>query len=180
LLEQEVGAGRFRQDLFYRLNVIRVHLAPLRERPEDIPILAEHFLRKHGTLQNKKLSFHPDALRWIERRSYPGNVRELENVVERAVAFAAGSQVTIDDLAQERVESVAADHPHSLLPSLKEGFDLDAWLAELEKAMVLKALEETGGSQKRAARLLGASFHSFRYRLRKYGLADAEGESDGG
>jgi two-component system response regulator PilR (NtrC family) len=180
LLEQEVGAGRFRQDLFYRLNVIRVHLPPLRERPEDIPILAEHFLRKHGTLQNKKLSFHPDALRWIEHRPYPGNVRELENVVERAVAFAAGSQVTIDDLPQERVDSVAADSPQSRLPSLTEGFDLDGWLAELEKAMVLKALEETGGSQKRAARLLGASFHSFRYRLRKYGLADAEGESEGG
>ncbi|GAB4210463.1 MAG: sigma-54 dependent transcriptional regulator [Sandaracinaceae bacterium] len=180
LLEQEVGAGRFRQDLFYRLNVIRVHLPPLRDRPEDIPILAEHFLRKHGTLQNKKLSFHPDALRWIEQRAYPGNVRELENVVERAVAFASGSQVTLDDLPQERHEAGDSGNPRSLLPALKDGFDLDAWLADLEKAMVLKALEETGGSQKRAARLLGASFHSLRYRLRKYGLADGEGENEPG
>jgi two-component system response regulator PilR (NtrC family) len=179
-LESEVAAGRFRQDLFYRLNVIRVHLPPLRERAEDVPALAEHFLRKHGALQGKRLTFHAEALRWIERRPYPGNVRELENVVERAVAFASGSQVTLEDLPREPGEPAVPDDPDRLLPPLQEGFDLDAWLAGLEKGMVLKALEQTGGSQKRAARLLGASFHSFRYRLRKYGLADAEGESDGG
>ncbi|MBX7196785.1 MAG: sigma-54 dependent transcriptional regulator [Sandaracinaceae bacterium] len=175
LLEQEVTAGRFRQDLFYRLNVIRVHLPPLRERTEDIPALAEHFLRKHGTLQGKRLGFHPDALRWIERQPYPGNVRELENVVERAVAFAAGSVVTVDDLPAE------SGAPRELrgaaeLPKLGEGgFDLDGWLSELERAMVVKALEQAGGRQKVAAQLLQTSFHSFRYRLRKYGLADDEG-----
>ncbi len=179
-LEQEVGAARFRQDLFYRLNVIRVHLPPLRERTEDVPALAEHFLRKHGALQGKRLTFDADALRWIERQTYPGNVRELENVVERAVAFASGPRVSLDDLPRDESAPEEDAAAARLLPPIRDGFDLDLWLSELEKAMVLKALEQTGGSQKRAARLVGASFHSFRYRLRKYGLADSEGEKDEG
>ena len=175
LLEEEVAAGRFRQDLFYRLNVIRVHLPPLRERTDDIPALAEHFLRKHGTLQSKKLGFQPDALRWIERQPYPGNVRELENVVERAVAFASGPLVTLEDLPQSASSPAHQASPSAELPSLgDDGFDIDAWLAELERAMVLKALDATGGRQKAAARLLRTTFHSFRYRLRKFGLASEE------
>jgi two-component system response regulator PilR (NtrC family) len=176
-LEQEVASNQFRQDLFYRLNVIRVHLPPLRERTEDIPALAEHFLRKHGALQGKRLGFHPEALRWIERQPYPGNVRELENVVERAVAFAAGPLVTTEDLPQDSA-SRAAPAPDAELPPIgEEGVDMDSWLSGLERAMVVKALDSTGGRQKAAARLLRMSFHSFRYRLRKFGLAtdDPEG-----
>jgi two-component system response regulator PilR (NtrC family) len=176
-LEQEVASGHFRQDLFYRLNVIRVHLPPLRERAEDIPALAEHFLRKHGTLQGKKLAFQPDALRWIERQPYPGNVRELENVVERAVAFAAGSTVSVEDLPQDLASARTEEATGPQLPALgDEGLDIDAWLSELERAMVIKALDATGGRQKAAARLLHTSFHSFRYRLRKYGLAADDNE----
>ena len=178
-LEAEVGAARFRQDLFYRLNVIRVHLAPLRERKEDVPVLAEHFLKKHGVLQGKKLSFEPAVLHWIERQPYPGNVRELENVVERAVAFATPPKVTLDDMPEVAEASPMSGDEARLLPAIAEGFELDRWLSELERGMVVKALEQTSGSQKKAARLLGATFHSFRYRLKKYGLADAEGDNEG-
>jgi len=178
-LEAEVGAARFRQDLFYRLNVIRVHLAPLRERKEDVSVLAEHFLRKHGVLQGKKLTFEPAVLHWIERQPYPGNVRELENFVERAVAFATPPKVTLEDMPEGIEITASSTEEERLLPAIAEGFDLDAWLAALERNMVVKALEQTGGSQKKAARLLGATFHSFRYRLKKYGLADAEGDNEG-
>ncbi len=184
-LEAEVAAGRFRQDLFYRLNVIRIHLPPLRERRDDIPMLAEHFLRKHGALQGKRLRFDPAALGWIEAQPYPGNVRELENIVERSVAFASGPLVTPHDLPLASAPAVGAPAPASppstpslTLPELEgQGFDLDAWLSGLERAMVEKALAQSGGHQRRAAKLLGATFHSFRYRLRKYGLAnDADDE----
>jgi len=177
-LEKEVAEGRFRSDLFYRLNVIRVHLPPLRERPEDIPALAEHFLRKHAAMEGKRLTFSNAALRWITAQDYPGNVRELENVIERAVALAAGNEVTLDDLLVERGKVAAG--PVVAPVEIGPGFDLDRWLGELERTLLLRALEQTMGNQTAAAKLLGMTFRSFRYRLRKYGLADdAPDERDG-
>ncbi len=172
-LEADVARGTFRQDLFYRLNVIRIHLPPLRERTEDIPLLAEHFLRKHAALAGKRLAFAPDAMRWILAQPFPGNVRELENVVERAVALALGTRVTTDDLMLRAPEPSTSTASPPEVP-LTDGFDIDAWLGDQEKHLLVRAMARTGGNQTAAAKLLGTSFRSFRYRLRKYGLGDLD------
>ncbi|MDH5671679.1 MAG: sigma-54 dependent transcriptional regulator [Myxococcales bacterium] len=167
-LEQEVAEGRFREDLYYRLNVIKLALPPLRERPEDIPLLAEHFLIKHGAIQDKRLSFAPEALRWLAEQTYRGNVRELENLVERAVTLALGNRLELADLDPEASAS-AGGSPFVLPAELPtDGFDLDAHLAHFEERVLRKALGQCGGVRKEAARLLGMSFRSFRYRLAKY------------
>jgi two-component system response regulator PilR (NtrC family) len=171
-VELDVTEGRFREDLYYRLNVINLRLPPLRERPEDIPLLAEHFLAKHAALQSKRLAFSPGALRWIVAQPYRGNVRELENVIERAVTLAIGERVELVDL-----DPSAASTPPPPLPSIdlsQAGVDLDAYLADVERRALLDALEQTGGVRKRAARLLGMTFRSFRYRLAKYDLAEKD------
>ena len=171
-VEQEVKDGRFRQDLFYRLNVIRLVMPPLRDRPEDIPLLAEHFLTKHGALAGRRLTFSPEALRWIAQQRYPGNVRELENVVERAVTLAAGPRIMLADLP-DAVDVPSEDVPRAItLPP--GGMDLDGFLGETEHRLLLEALERAGGVRKRAASLVGMSFRSFRYRLAKYNLGDAD------
>jgi two-component system response regulator PilR (NtrC family) len=170
-LEERVAAGAFRQDLFYRLNVIRLRLPSLRERPEDIGLLAEHFLRKHGALAGRsRLRFGEEARRWLLAQPYDGNVRELENVVERAVTLARGPVVEVPDLT----ELTAAPPSAGLtLPKIEAGFDLDAYLGGIEHRVLLQALAETGGVRKKAAALLGMTFRSFRYRLAKY-----EGDAD--
>jgi two-component system response regulator PilR (NtrC family) len=177
-LEKEVEAGRFRQDLFYRLNVIRIPMPPLRERTEDVPLLAEHFLAKHAGMHGKKLTFAPEALRWLIAQRYPGNIRELENVVERAAVLARGPVVGLEDLP----DVLSASSPLAagpVLPSLDAPFDLDAWLGGLERSVLVRALEKTGGAQKQAARLLEMTFHSLRYRLKKHRLlSDAESDED--
>jgi two-component system response regulator PilR (NtrC family) len=175
-IEAEVAAGKFRQDLFYRLNVIRLHLPPLRERPEDVPLLADHFLRKHSALQQKRLRFSPDALRWISNQPFPGNVRELENLVERAVTLANGSIIEMADLPGEEPASQGRPTDPSALLSPGQAFDLDAYLGEVEKRLLLAALEKAGGVRKRAAKLIGMTFRSLRYRLAKYGLDKEEEE----
>ncbi|MDD9937627.1 MAG: sigma-54 dependent transcriptional regulator [Myxococcales bacterium] len=175
-VEKEVAEGRLREDLFYRLNVINLHLPPLRERPEDIPLLAEHFLVKHGAQQNKRLDFSPEGMRFLVSREYRGNVRELENLVERAVTLALGDRVELTDLDYD--PSVASDATRAILPVEipDEGFELDAHLEDVERRALLAALSKASGVRKDAAKLLHMSFRSFRYRLAKYGLADAEDE----
>ncbi len=172
-LEADVASGAFRQDLFYRLNVIRLHLPPLRERPEDIPLLAQHFVQKHAALAGKRLELSPDAMRWFVRQSYPGNIRELENVVERAVTLAIGDRITLDEMPD-----TGRSGPSPSLPvEIGAGFDLDAHLASIERELVLRALEQAGGVRTEAAKLLGMTFRSFRYRLAKYDLGDAAEDS---
>jgi two-component system response regulator PilR (NtrC family) len=176
-LEADVQKGTFRQDLFYRLNVIRIHVPPLRDRPEDVPLLAEHFLRKHAALSGKRLSFAPEALRWILGQPFPGNVRELENVVERAVTLTLGPRIVLEDLPGPSRASVPTP-PAEV--AITDGFDIDAWLGEQEKRLLLRALDRTGGNQTAAAKVLGTTFRSLRYRLRKFGLLDSEGTGGGG
>ncbi|MCZ7678812.1 MAG: sigma-54 dependent transcriptional regulator [Sandaracinaceae bacterium] len=172
-LEADVASGAFRQDLFYRLNVIRLHLPPLRERPEDIPLLAQHFVQKHAALAGKRLELSPEAMRWLVRQSYPGNIRELENVVERAVTLAIGDRITLDEMPD-----TGRSGPSPSLPvEIGAGFDLDAHLASIERELVLRALEQAGGVRTEAAKLLGMTFRSFRYRLAKYDLGDAAEDS---
>jgi two-component system response regulator PilR (NtrC family) len=175
-VEADVAASRFRQDLYYRLNVIRLNLPPLRDRREDVPLLAERFLVRFAREMGKDVAgFTPDALRAIERYGYPGNVRELENVIERAVALAGTRVIGTGDLPEEVSGQLGAPEP-GLLALGPEGCDLDAVLNEAERRLLIAALERTGGVRKAAAKLLGVTFRSLRYRLQKHGLgADGDG-----
>jgi two-component system response regulator PilR (NtrC family) len=173
-IDQEVTSGRFREDLFYRLNVINLHLPPLRERSEDIPLLAEHFLAKHGAAQNKRLAFGPAALRHLLSLPLRGNVRELENLVERAVTLATGSRIEPSDLMHYGATHAPVHVAQSAFELPEVGFDLDGHLAEVERQALLSALTKAAGVRTDAAKLLRMSFRSFRYRLAKYGLGDPE------
>lgn len=163
-VESEVETGAFREDLFYRLNVIRIEVPPLRERPEDIPVLASYFLQKHAALQGRRLEFSPEARRWLAQQSYAGNVRELENIVERGVTLSAGSVVNRDDLGDTHPARKAIN-----VSQIPEGrFHLDDYLTQIERELLLRALDQAGGVRKKAADLLGMSFRQFRYRLAKH------------
>ena len=172
-LEAEVARGAFRADLYYRLNVIEIRIPPLRHRREDIPLLAEHFLRRFGAEHHRTLKLTPEAMRRLESYDFPGNVRELENMLERAVALSSGTDITVEDLPNLKPARPPVDVPTEL-PA--DGIDLDAVLGEIERAWVLKALEQTGGIRKRAATLLGITFRSLRYRLAKLGIDKGEDE----
>jgi len=149
-LGKAVADGSLREDLFYRLNVIPVHLPPLRERREDIPLLVSHFIQKlSGQLGKRLTGVVPDALAVLERYHWPGNIRELENVIERAIVLGSGEVLGVD-----------------ALPS--GGLNLDDVLDRMEQRYIEMALERTGGVQTRAAELLGLSFRQFRYKLQKH------------
>lgn len=169
-LQEMVNDGEFREDLFYRLNVVRIRVPPLRERREDIPLLARTFLEKYCEDIGKPLSgFSRDAMMVIERFHYPGNVRQLENVIERAVALATGDVVAAEDLPEELGDSRPVAHPVDF--RLNEGFDLKARLTEIEKSYIAAAMTSANGVKTHAASLLGLSFRSFRHRLKKLGMA---------
>jgi two-component system, NtrC family, response regulator PilR len=175
-LEAEVEAGRFREDLFYRLNVITIDLPPLRARPEDISQLAESFLSKmREELERPSLRFTPEALSILESYRFPGNVRQLQNMVERAATLAESDQLGPETLPGAlRGDSVAAvsDGPAT---ELAESFSLERYLDEAERRYLLEALRKADGVKTRAASLLGLTFRSFRYRLAKHGLGDVDG-----
>lgn len=177
-IEADVAAGRFRSDLYYRLNVIRIAIPTLSERRADVPILAERFMRRFAREMSKDIvGFTPDAVRALQAYGFPGNVRELENVVERAVALAGARAIGLGDLPPELSGVVGAPTP-ALLSLPTEGTQLDHVLSEIERRLMLEALERTGGVRTRAAELLGISFRSLRYRLKKHGLGDdAEDDS---
>ncbi len=174
-LEAEVKAGRFREDLFYRLNVITIDLPPLRARPGDIPDLAEAFLdRMRRELERPSLRFAPDALRLLGQYPFPGNVRQLQNIVERAATLAESDELGPETLpAVLRGESVTAS-PEGPAPELAESFSLERYLDDAERQYLLRALQKADGVKTRAASLLGLTFRSFRYRLAKHGLGDSE------
>jgi two-component system response regulator PilR (NtrC family) len=176
-LEAEVERGAFRRDLFYRLNVIQLYLPPLRQRREDVPLLVEHFTKKHAAaLGHPIVGVDPDAMAVLCDYDYPGNVRELENLVERAVTLESTDRITRGALPElkprEKISPVAT--PSTDLPP--EGIDLDQVMGEFEKDLLLKALDRTKGVRKEAAKLLGISFRSMRYRLAKLGVGEAVDE----
>jgi two-component system, NtrC family, response regulator PilR len=178
-VEEDVRVGRFRQDLYYRLNVIRIEVPPLRDRREDIRPLADHFLARCAREQNKEIrGLSPDAIRALEAYAFPGNARELENVIERAVALATGPTIGLGDLPRE-ISGAAAQPTPSLVGLPNEGCNLDDVVGELERRLILQALERTGGVRTQAARLLGVTLRSLRYRLQKHALGDAADAADG-
>ncbi len=173
-LEAEVARGGFRADLYYRLHVIELHLPSLRHRREDIPLLAEHFLRRFAAEHGRQLSMSNEAMRKLESYDFPGNVRELENMIERAVALSSGPVIGATDIPDMKTARPQVDAP-SEFPA--EGIDLDRMLTDFERGWVMRALEHTGGIRKAAAAALGISFRSMRYRLAKLGI-DNRGEGD--
>jgi len=177
-LEEEVAAGRFREDVYYRLNVIQLTLPPLRDRPEDIPLLAQHFIRRFSDEIGKEVEgMDGEAFDMLATYGFPGNVRELENLIERAVALARGPVIGTDLLPPTVTANPAAAGPISRIDD--EGVDLDALVATYERSLLLESLSKTGGIKKKAARLLGISFRSFRYRLEKLEIEDAKLEGRG-
>jgi two-component system response regulator PilR (NtrC family) len=173
-LEMEVSRGAFRADLYYRLNVIELRLPPLRHRREDIPLLAEHFLRRYSAEHNRPSRLTAEAMRRLESYEFPGNVRELENIIERAVALSSSQLIGASDLPEVKAVKIAGAQPPPVLPV--EGVDLDQLVSDYERTWVLRALEQAGGVRKRAAVLLGISFRSLRYRLQKLGIDKDEDE----
>ncbi len=178
-VEADVEAGRFRQDLYYRLNVIRVELPPLRERREDVPTLAERFVAHFSLEMGKTVhGFTSDALRAIGSYEFPGNVRELENVIERAVALAGSTRIGLGDLPPS-VSGVVGSVGPRLLELPPGGCQLDEVMNEVERRFLLEALDRSGGVRTAAAKLLGISFRSLRYRLEKQSIdAPSSGDED--
>ncbi|MBT6178372.1 MAG: sigma-54-dependent Fis family transcriptional regulator [Deltaproteobacteria bacterium] len=176
-LEEMVGEGAFREDLFYRLNVVRLRVAPLRERAEDIPMLARGFVAKYATDAEKQISgIAPDAMATLCCYPFPGNVRELENSIERAVALAAEEFIQREDLP-EKILQKASDPSGDPLEFMEEGVNLEGRLQQIELSFIMEAMRRTGGVKKRAAELLGLSFRSFRYRLQKLNMGE-DSEND--
>jgi two-component system response regulator PilR (NtrC family) len=166
-LDVLVGEKRFREDLYYRLNVIPIRLPPLRERREDIPLLADTFLRRFNREMGKKVEqISPGAMKRLLDYSWPGNVRELENVMERAVALETKPAI----LPERLPESLFADPPRQDM-TLREGFSLDEHLAAAEARLVLKAIQQSGGDRAGAARLLGVTGRSLRYLISKHRIS---------
>jgi two-component system response regulator PilR (NtrC family) len=185
-VEEMVKSGQFRQDLYYRLNVIRVEVPPIRDRRSDIAELADYFLARCTAEHRKEIrGFTPDALRALDAYPFPGNVRELENIVERAVALATGQNIGLGDLPRE-ISGAAAQPTPALLELPEEGCNLDEVVGEVERRLLLQALERTGGVRTNAARLLGVTLRSLRYRLQKHAMeagdagepSSGEGEAD--
>ena len=177
-LEERIVRGEFREDLFYRINVIPISLPPLRQRREDIPLLVDFFLHKYCEqmgLAARQISV--DAMRMLETHDWPGNVRELENMIERTLALSHGETITTKDLP---VQLLTHRKSHAEIVTLpEEGLDLEAYLEDIRAQLMVQALERTSGVQTQAAELLGMSFRSFRYYAKKAGLkggADADGE----
>ena len=172
-LPKLVADGKFREDLYYRLNVLSIPVPPLRERVEDVPLLCEHFLRQFAEQMGKHVrTVSAEALRLLMDHSWRGNVRELQNAMERAVAMEQTESVLPESLPEDvrRGRSSLGERDGAALPDLEDGFDLEARGDDFYRHYLSLALERAGGVQVKAAELLGMSFRSFRYYAKKYNL----------
>jgi two-component system NtrC family response regulator len=170
-LEKAMREGTFREDLYYRLNVVPVVIPPLRDRKEDVPALMEHFLKKYGRENRKKISgVSAEARDLLMRYSYPGNVRELENIIERAVVLAKGKTVTSADLPLH----IRTAESEEKICVKKTGRALTETLETLERGLIIEALKETGGVQTKAAEKLGISERVLRYKVKKYKIKEQQ------
>jgi DNA-binding NtrC family response regulator len=168
-LEEEVATGRFRKDLFYRLNVIHMTIPPLRDRVEDIPLLALHFLDKF-CLENDRppMGFRPEVMEALKSYYWPGNIRELQNVLERAVALCTSNMVEMDDLPDE-IRRHSPEDDKIVLP-------VGSSMNEIERQAILQTLRKTGGDKELAARLLGIGLATLYRRLKEMDLKDVPPE----
>jgi two-component system response regulator PilR (NtrC family) len=173
-LKKRIEEGKFREDLFYRLNVISLELPPLRKRKEDIPVLVNHFLSKYCEKMSRKLKrIAPRVMKIFESYSWPGNVRELENTIERIIAIEERETVTESSLPEELL-TPQGDQDRSF--EIKPGFDLNETLDEISRSFIHQALQRTSGSLKDTASLLGINYRSLRYLIEKLGLKSAREE----
>jgi len=171
-LTRMVAEGAFREDLFYRINVIPMRVPPLRERPDDIPLLADHFVARFAEQMKKNITgISGAAMALLKQYSWPGNIRELENAIERAVALERTPMILPDSLP-EQVNRLPAEAPSSSPPEAfpDAGFDLERHVQDIEREYIAEALRRAGGVKVKAAELLGMSFRSFRYYTKKYNL----------
>jgi len=173
-LEKMVAEGTFREDLYYRLNVIPIYIEPLRNRKEDIPLLVEYFLKKYSEEIGKTFSRMTDeAMKLLMEYDWPGNIRELENAIERAVALESGPVISVSSLP-DSVRGLSA-RAKPFVPDIPpEGLDLENVVSEVEKGLLMKALQKSGWAKKRAAKMLNLSFRSLRYRLAKFDIEKPE------
>jgi len=176
-LDKAIADGEFREDLFYRLSVIPIHLPPLRERREDIPLMARSFLERfRKTMEKPVEGITPEAMTLLEAYDWPGNVRELENTMERSVALETGAMVSAAVLPEKirnkelivGSEKRNSEIPQALIPDA--GIDLEKHIQDLEKAYILNALEACDGVGTRAADLLKMTYRSFRHYSKKYNI----------
>ena len=173
-LDDLVAENLFREDLYYRLSVIPVEVPPLRERREDIPLLANHFLKKYSPAAGKSiLRIGEDSLKHLCSYDWPGNVRQLENTIERAVALEETNELRVELPTERSKKTAAAPGPNGnigvpFIPN--EGLDMERYVADLEKGLILHALKQSSGVQTRAAELLKLSYRSFRHLLKKYDI----------
>lgn len=173
-LEEEVNEGRFRQDLFYRLNVIPIQAPPLRDRPDDIPLLVEHFIEKFKHAKKKQIvAVSSEALAYLIRFSWPGNVRELENVVERMVILSTGDMITVDDLP-ERLLNRAGKAREAERPIPLSGFSLSEVVADFEKNLIIQAIKQSDGVKNRAAKLLNVNRTTLLEKMKRYKLMEPD------
>ncbi len=170
-LEKLIEEKKFREDLYYRLNIITVDVPPLRDRRADIPLLVDHFLKRFASEFRKSVNdVSSEGLRKLEGYDWPGNVRELKNVIERAVLLGSGPVIAADDLTLGRAAAATPERDKKLFSLPAKGFKFD----ELEKDIVLQALERTGWNQTRAGELLGMTRDQIHYRMEKFGLLKSE------
>ncbi|MCC6334354.1 MAG: sigma-54-dependent Fis family transcriptional regulator [Myxococcales bacterium] len=183
-LEKEIDAGRFRKDLYYRLNVVPIHLAPLRDRNSDVPLLVRHFIEKYNKRLNKKIEgISNDAMIRLQAYPWPGNIRELENLMERVLLFADGPRIELGDLPEPVRGGVhAPTHvPGDAVPQPGEKPLKDVLKekqAEIEKSFIVQALQRTDGNVTRAAKLLQISRKSLQTKMKEFGLRDESPPED--
>jgi DNA-binding NtrC family response regulator len=174
-LSSLVREGAFREDLYYRLNVVRLTIPPLRERPADIPLLVDLFSRRYGRdSESGGISISADGMKKLARYQWPGNVRELENTVQRAAALCSGSVIKADDLPLSNLDEPAASQP--MKPG-ELGLSGGLTMREMERQLICRTLEDTGGNRTRAARSLGISLRTLRNKLNEFGLQDRQAKS---
>jgi transcriptional regulator with PAS, ATPase and Fis domain len=163
-IETALDEGTFRNDLYYRINTLTIQIPPLRERKEDIPLLANHFLSIYAKTHNKKVSsIAPEVIEQLMNYSWPGNVRELEKVMERGVVLSKANIIYLDQIPQEIKEAgTNKQYQNSTGKTLSESVEI------LEKSMIKEALDTTSGNREKAAKVLGISLRSLQYKIKKY------------
>lgn len=172
-----VEEKRFREDLYYRLNVLSIDIPPLRERRTDLPVLIDYFVNKHTRGTNRTITFTADARHLLEEYSYPGNVRQLESAVERSILLCEDDTVTINDLPPEMTDTprVAAAAAGELFKLPAEGVNFE----DVERSLIMQAMDRTDNNITKSAKLLGLTFRTLQYRLEKFGIKkDGEGEAE--